>query len=183
MTTWAVDQSHSSIEFSAKHMMITTVRGKFTNWDATVVIDEANPAKSTVEVTVDLNSVSTNDDKRDGHLRSPDFFDVANYPTMTFKSKRVDFPTAGSTASFRIVGDLTIRGTTREIVLDATNEGNTRSPWGTEVYGFTAAGAINRKDWGLNWNVALEAGGWLVGEQVKIAIQLEVIKQAEAVQA
>ena len=174
---WQIDTSHSDIQFSVRHMMISKVRGRFENFSGTVNFDESNPTNTTVEIAVDLNSINTRDEKRDGHLRSADFFDVENYPTMTFVSKKVE-----QTDEFngRLIGDLTIRGVTHEVALDVQYSGTAKSPWGTTSAGFSAKGKVNRKEFGLNWNAALETGGVLVGEDVEIAIELEIVKQPEA---
>ena len=174
---WQIDTSHSDIQFSVRHMMISKVRGRFESFSGTVNFDESNPTNTTVEIAVDLNSINTRDEKRDGHLRSADFFDVENYPTMTFVSKKVE-----QTDEFngRLIGDLTIRGITHEIALDVQYSGTAKSPWGTVSAGFSAKGKVNRKEFGLNWNAALETGGVLVGEDVEIAIELEIVKQPEA---
>ena len=158
-------------------MMISKVRGRFNSFRGTIDFNEAEPARSTVNVEIDVDSIETRDAQRDGHLRSADFFDVANYPLMTFVSTRVE-PTSNNTG--RIVGDLTIRGVTREVVLDVEYAGQSKSPWGSTSAGFHAETKINRKDWGLNWNQALETGGILVGEEVTITIELELIKQVPA---
>ncbi|MEF3274209.1 MAG: YceI family protein [Chloroflexus sp.] len=172
--TWIIDASHSTITFSVRHMMISKVRGRFTRFDGTVNFDEHNPTNSSVTVTIDADSIDTRDERRDSHLMSPDFLDVANHPTITFASKRVEVLDA---AHGRIIGDLTIRGVTREVVLEVEYNGQSKSPWGTISAGFSASTTINRKDWGLTWNVALETGGVLVGEEVKIDIEIEIIKQ------
>jgi polyisoprenoid-binding protein YceI len=178
---WQIDTSHSQVEFSVRHMMISNVRGRFESLAGTVEFDEANPARSTVDVQIEAASVNTRDPRRDGHLKSPDFFDAEQYPYLTFKSKRV-VPETENTG--KIVGDLTIRGVTREVVLDVYYSGLAKSPWGTTSAGFSAETRISRKDWGLNWNQALETGGMLVGDEIRIAIELEVVRQeapAEAV--
>ena len=174
---WQIDTSHSDIQFSVRHMMISKVRGRFESFSGTVNFDETNPTNTTVNVEVDLNSINTRDEKRDGHLRSADFFDVENHPTMTFVSKKVE-----QTDEFngRLIGDLTIRGVTHEVALDVQYSGTAKSPWGTVSAGFSAKGKVNRKEFGLNWNAALETGGVLVGEDVEIAIELEIVKQPEA---
>ncbi|GAB4439146.1 MAG: YceI family protein [Chloroflexi bacterium OHK40] len=172
--TWVIDASHSSVEFVARHMMISKVRGRFNNFTGTVQFDEQNPANSSVNVQIEAASIETRDEKRDGHLKSPDFLDVANHPYITFVSKRVEVV---DDSHGKIIGDLTIRGVTREVVLDAEYNGQALSPWGTTSAGFNASTRINRKDWGLNWNVALETGGVLVGEEVTIEIELEIVKQ------
>jgi polyisoprenoid-binding protein YceI len=177
--SWVIDTAHTQIDFSAKHMMIATVRGRFTKYSGSVQIDRQNPEKSVVDITIDAASIDTHEPNRDNHLRSADFFDVANYPTVTFKSRRVELPHGANSENFKVIGDLTIRGTTHEVTLDVTNEGSGKDPWGNMHYGFTAATTINRKDFGLTWNVALETGGWLVGDQIKISIATEVIEKAD----
>jgi len=179
--SWTLDKAHTSIGFTAKHMMITTVRGSFSNFDGTVNIDEQHPQNSSVEVTVQLDSISTNESKRDAHLRSADFFDVESNPTMTFKSTRIE---ETDPEHFKLHGDLTIKGVTKPIVLNVTKEGEAKSPFGgSRVFAFSAESTINRKDWGLGWNVALEAGGWLVSEQIKIVVEAEVVEQPAAAAA
>jgi polyisoprenoid-binding protein YceI len=173
-TTWVIDASHSHVQFTARHMMISKVRGRFQTFTGTVQFDEQNPAASSVNVSIDAASIDTRDEKRDGHLTSPDFLDVANYPALTFVSKRIE---AVDDTHGKIYGDLTIRGVTREVVLDTEYNGQALAPWGTTSAGFTASTKINRKDFGLNWNVALETGGVLVGEEVTIDIELEIVKQ------
>ncbi len=177
---WQIDFAHSEINFTVRHMMISKVRGQFESFSGTVNFDEQNPTNTTVDITVDLKSINTREEQRDNHLRSADFFDVENYPVMTFKSKRVE---QISENEGRLVGDLTIRGLTKEVVLDVDYAGQAASPWGTTSAGFSASGKINRKDWGLTWNQALETGGVLVGEDIKIDIELELVKQAETMPA
>ncbi len=172
---WQFDTAHSSITFSAKHMMITTVHGRFNQWTGTITLDEQHPENSQVEVTIYANSLDTDNDQRDQHLKSPDFLDAQKYPTIKFKSTRV---TELSDTTATILGQLTIHGQTREVSLSATLEGVTRNMQGVRVAGFTVDGTLNRKDWGLNWNVALEAGGWLVSDAVKVHVEAEVIQQA-----
>jgi polyisoprenoid-binding protein YceI len=175
---WTLDKAHTSIGFTAKHMMFSTVRGTFTNFDGAVNIDEQHPQNSSVEVTVQLDSLTTNDDRRDGHLRSPDFFHVEQHPTMTFKSTSIE----GSDPNhFKLHGDLTIKGETHPLVLNVTKEGEGKNPFsGNRVLAYSAEGTLNRKDWGLNWNVALEAGGWLVSDQIKLTIEAEFADQPAA---
>jgi polyisoprenoid-binding protein YceI len=170
---WVIDTAHSAVEFSVKHMMISTVRGRFTKFSGTVVLDEANPANTTIEGAIELASVDTHDANRDAHLRSPDFFDAAQFPAMTFRSTRIE--PAGSD-QYKVTGDLTIKGVTRPMTLTVVSEGRNKDPWGNQRWGFSAEASINRKDWGLNWNVALEAGGWLVGEQVRITLEAELMQ-------
>lgn len=174
-TSWMIDPAHAEIGFAVRHLMIATVRGRFGAVSGTVKVDEQNPRNSKVEVTVDVSSVDTRQEMRDNHLRSPDFFDVEKYPTMQFVSKRIEGDVSGE---FRVAGDLTIRGITREVTLTATLEGRTKDPWGNERAGFSAAGKINRHDFGLNWNQALEAGGVMVGDEVKVTIDVELVHQA-----
>ena len=174
-TTWTIDPAHAEIGFAVRHLMIATVRGRFGAVSGTVTVDEENPHNSKLDVTVDVNSIDTRQEMRDNHLRSADFFDVENHPTMHFLSKRIEGDVHGE---FRVVGDLTIRGITREVALTATLEGRTRDPWGNERAGFSATGKINRRDFGLNWNQALETGGVMVGDEVKLTIDVELVHQA-----
>jgi polyisoprenoid-binding protein YceI len=173
---WQIDQSHSEIQFSAKHLMISTVRGRFNSYTGTVEGDEQNPTAAKVDVQIDASSLVTGDEKRDGHLRSPDFLDVEQFPYITFKSSRVQQVDA---THGKLVGELTIRDVTKEVVLDFEYAGQAKTPWGTTSAGFNASTKINRKDWNLNWNVALETGGWLVGDTITINIELELVKQIE----
>jgi polyisoprenoid-binding protein YceI len=174
---WVIDPAHTLVEFSVKHMMIATVRGRFTAFSGTLNIDEEHPERTSIEATVETASVDTHEEKRDAHLRSADFFDVEKYPVMTFRSRRIE-PLGDN--HYKVVGDLTIKDITREIIFKATDEGQGKDPWGNLHRGFTAEATLNRKDFGLNWNVALEAGGWLVGDQVKIAVELELVKKEVA---
>jgi len=174
-TTWQFDPAHTLIEFSAKHMMISTVKGRFAGVTGTITDDDANPANSSVKVEIDANSVDTRDEKRDAHLRSADFLDVENHPAITFVSTNV---TSLGGERLRLTGDLTIRGTTRQITFEGTRNGTNKTPWGSEVAGFSADTSINRKDFNLVWNVALETGGILVGDTVKISLEVEAIKQS-----
>jgi polyisoprenoid-binding protein YceI len=173
---WQIDAAHSEIQFSARHMMISTVRGQFKNFTGTVEADEQNPTAAQVDVRIEATSLVTGDEKRDGHLRSPDFFDVETYPYITFKSTRVE---QLDDQHGKLYGDLTIRNVTKPVTLDVEYAGQATSPWGTTSAGFSAQTKISRKEWGLNWNVALETGGWLVGDEIKINIELELVKQVE----
>ncbi len=173
-TTWKVDPAHSQVEFAVRHMMITTVRGRFTDVKGTVVTEGNDPANAQVEVIIDANSIDTREPQRDAHLKSADFFDVEKFPYITFKSKRV---TDVRGDEFKLVGDLTIHGVTREVVLEVTSEGQAKDPWGNARAGYSARTRINRSDFGLTWNQALEAGGLLVGDEIKITLDLELIKQ------
>jgi polyisoprenoid-binding protein YceI len=172
--TWTIDAAHSLVEFSVKHMMITTVRGRFTKFTGTLNINDEHPERSTVEGTIDTGSIDTHEPNRDNHLRSADFFDAEKYPAITFRSRRIE-PTGDN--QYKVVGDITIKDVTREIVFNVTDEGQGKNPWGKQVRAFSAQATLNRKDFGLNWNVALETGGWLVGDQVKIAAEIELVKQ------
>lgn len=176
--TWQVDKSHTHINFVARHMMISKVRGEFNDYDIDIDFDENNLTDTTVEVAIKAASINTRDEKRDAHLRSPDFLNAEAYPILTFKSKRVE---QTGPKSGRLIGDLTIRDVTREVALDVEYSGIMKAPWGGQSAGFGAKTSINRKDWGLNWNVALETGGWLVSEQVTIEIEMELAHVQEAV--
>lgn len=172
-TTWKLDPIHSHIEFSVRHLMITTVKGRFTGVDGTVSIDEADPSNSEVDVRIESSTIDTREPQRDAHLRSADFLDVEKFPHLTFKSRRI---TDRKGSAFKLAGDLTIHGVTREAVLDVTDEGRGKDPWGGERAGFSASTKINRKDYGLTWNQALETGGVVVGDEVKIHLELQFVK-------
>ncbi|HEY0068815.1 MAG TPA: YceI family protein [Chloroflexia bacterium] len=172
-TLWFADPAHTDVSFSAKHMMIATVKGRFTSVEASLELDEADFTNSTVEAKIDAASLYTGVDYRDNHLRSADFILAEQYPNITFQSTRIE---RTGEDQYNVYGDLTIRGIAKPVVLDATFEGRGIAHDGKEHIGFSARATVNRKDWGLNWNVALETGGVLVGEQVKIAIDLELIK-------
>jgi polyisoprenoid-binding protein YceI len=176
---YQIDSSHTSVEFVARHLMISKVRGRFDDVSGTVTIAEV-PEDSHVEVTIDANSLSTKDAQRDAHLRSPDFFDVEKYPTLSFYSTKVEL---GGDGRFRLHGELTIAGTTKPVVLDGEFEGAGATPWGTTAIGFTAATEVDREDWGLNWNQALETGGVLVGKRVRIELSVEAVPAAASAAA
>lgn len=171
-TQWKLDPNHTTVEFSAKHLMITTVKGRIADVEGEITIDEKNPQNSSVTATLKAASLDTRTDQRDQHLRSADFLDVEKYPEIKFRSTRIE----GSKDSFKLTGDLTIRDVTRPITLDVDFEGQSKDPWGGERAGFSASGKIDRRDFGLNWNVAVEAGGLLVGNDVKIAIEAQAVK-------
>lgn len=180
MPVWKLDPTHTAAEFSARHMMITTVRGGFKNVTGTLVYDPQNPAASSVEAVIETSQMtSTGLDQRDDHLKSPDFLDVANYPTITFKSTKVE-PNADGTHA-KVTGDLTIRDVTRSVVLDVEFLGQANSPFGDTRTGFHGATKINREDFGLTWNMALETGGWLVGKDITINLDVEAILVPETV--
>jgi len=177
-TQWQIDPAHSAAHFSVRHLMISNVRGEFTKISGSALLNPADLTKSTVEITIESASVNTREPQRDEHLRSADFFDVANYPTLAFRSKRIE---ALGTDNFKLTGDLTIRGVTKEVTFDV--EGPTppvKDPWGNIRAGVTASAKINRKDFGLVWNALTEAGGFVVGDDVKITIEAELIQQAAA---
>jgi polyisoprenoid-binding protein YceI len=178
---WVIDTAHSAVDFSVKHMMISTVRGHFGKFSGTLNFDENNLAGATVEGTIEAASIDTNEPNRDGHLRSADFFDAEKYPTLSFKSTKV---VATGTGSFDVYGNLTIKDTTKEFVFHVTDEGKAVDPFAKiQKHAFSAEGKLNRKDFGLNWNVALEAGGWLVGEEVKLHVELELNNVVEGATA
>jgi polyisoprenoid-binding protein YceI len=176
---WQVDGAHSAIHFSVRHMVISKVRGRFTRWNAKLALDPSDLARSAVEVDIEAASIDTGVADRDAHLRSGDFLDAGKHPSLTYRSRRVE---ALSPERLRIVGDLTIRGVTREVVLEAEH-GRGKDPWGNERAGFVATATLNRKDFGLAWNQALETGGVLVGDRVEIEIELQAIRQAATVAA
>ena len=174
MSTWNIDTSHSGVHFSVRHMVIAKVRGAFDEFSGTVELDEANPAASKVSVRIDAASIDTREEKRDAHLRSADFFDVENYPELTFTSTKVEKADDG----YRVTGDLTIRGVTKEVVLAAESLGAGKDPWGNDRIAFSATTAVNRKDFGLTWNQALETGGVLVGDKIEISLDVQAVKAA-----
>ena len=174
---WQIDSAHSHIQFSVRHMMLAKVRGEFDKFSGTITLDEANPAASTVDVQIEAASINTREAQRDGHLKSPDFFDAATYPYLTFKSKRVDVKGASNAI---IIGDLTIRDVTKEVALKVEYMGQSKTPFGTTNAGFEATTKINRKDFGLTWNAVLETGGVAVGDEISVSIDLELVKQPEA---
>lgn len=169
-STWTIDPVHSLAEFGVRHMMVSTVKGRFKEIQGTLTIDETDLAKSKVEVEIAAASIDTRDEKRDAHLRSADFLESETYPLITFKSTKVE-PKGND--ELQVAGDLTIRGVTRPVVLKATFNGRGKSPFGQEVIGYSATTSFNRKDFGLVWNVGLETGGVMVGDEVKIALEVE----------
>lgn len=173
---WQIDPAHSSVQFWVRHMMVSKVRGRFEQFSGSVDADEDNVPKSRIEVQIDAASINTGDAQRDGHLRSPDFLNVEAYPYVTFVSTDVQHD---GSENGTIAGDLTIRDVTRPVVLQVEYSGQGRNPWGATVAGFNAKTKINRKDYGLEWNVALETGGWLVSDEVTIEIEIELTKQPE----
>jgi polyisoprenoid-binding protein YceI len=177
-TSWRIDPAHSHVEFSVRHLMISTVKGAFGDVRGTVWIDDSDATTALVDITIQVDSIDTRQEQRDAHLRSADFFDVARFPTITFRSRTVEGNHEES--EFRLVGDLTIRDVTREIVLAVSSEGSLIDPWGAERAGFSAQGKIDRTDFGLTWNQALEAGGVLVGNDIKISVEVELLREVPA---
>jgi polyisoprenoid-binding protein YceI len=171
--TWKIDPSHSQVGFSVRHLVISNVRGEFTRYDGTVVLDDADPARSKVEATVDVASVDTRVADRDAHLRSPDFFDAAKHPSMTFRSTKVE--PAGKDR-LKVTGDLTLRGVTKPVVLDVAVAPEVKGLYGETRRGFSATTKVDRRDYGLAWNKLVEAGP-AVGNEVSIALELEVVKE------
>ena len=170
-----VDPAHSSVSFAVKHLMVSTVRGEFGKLSGKASWSKADFSDAKIEVTVDANTINTREAKRDAHLRSPDFFDVAKFPSLTFVSKRAEKAKGG----LKLVGDLTIHGVTKEVTFDVVGPTpEIKTPWGAVAVGAEAHTKINRKDFGLNWNKALEAGGVLVGDEVTIDVNLELDKKA-----
>ena len=172
-TTYAIDKTHSEVFFQVRHL-VTKVRGRFSDFEGTISLDEANPDQSSVSFAIKTASVDTNVGDRDNHLRSDDFFAAEKHPELTFKSKKV---TKKGAESFDVTGDLTIRGTTKEVVLPVTFLGHATDPWGGKRVGFEAETSLNRKDFGLNWNAALETGGLLVGDEVKVNLSIQGVAQ------
>jgi len=174
-TIWEIDPAHSTAEFSIRHMMITTVKGRFSGITGAVEGDPEDLTTAKVHLDIDVNTIDTRQPDRDKHLRSADFFDVEKYPTMSFESTRI---TRTGSNTYDVVGNLTLHGVTKEVVCQVTYEGQGKDPWGGTRAGYTATTTLNRKDYGLMWNVALETGGVLVGDQVKVSVELETVKKA-----
>jgi polyisoprenoid-binding protein YceI len=174
---WEIDSSHSSVHFSVRHLVIAKVRGSFGRWTGTVLVPDGDFSKATVDVTIDASSIDTGVEQRDAHLKSPDFFDVAQFPELRFVGKRVQ-PHAG--ADIDVIGDLTIKGITREVALRVEQLGEAKDPWGNLRAAFSAQTSIDRKDFGLTWNQVLETGGVMVGDRVQIEAEIQAVKQVEA---
>ncbi len=171
---WTVDPSHAEVGFVGRHFGLTKVRGRFTGVEGTVTIAD-DPAESSIDVTIDMATVSSGDDARDDHLRSADFFDVAHHPTATFRSSGLGLGVDGTTAS--LTGQLTIKNVTRPVTLDVDYLGQATDPWGNERSVFSATGRINREDWGLTWNMVLDSGGLIVSKEIALEIEVELIRQ------
>jgi len=175
MATYKIDVDHSDVMFKVKHLMISTVTGIFKKFDATLEVDEDDLANAKVTFEADIDSVDTKNEQRDGHLKSDDFFNAEQFPKMTFKSTHIE---KSGQDEYRVTGDLTIRDVTKPVVLQVEYNGRTKDPWGQERMGFEASGKINRKDYGLKWSAVTEAGGLVVADDVKIALNVEMVKQA-----
>ncbi len=173
---WDIDVTHSAVHFWVRHMIISKVHGRFAKWSGAVQLDPRDLSRSSVEVRIDAASIDTQVGDRDAHLRSPDFLDVAKHPEITFRSKRVE----QDGDSLRVVGDLSLHGVVREVTLQAEFAGTGKDPWGNERAGFSAKASLDRRDYGLVWNAALETGGVLVGEKVEISIELEAVRKVAA---
>lgn len=175
MATWVIDPSHSEVGFAVRHMMIATVKGRFNKVEGTLQFDPANLAAASFEGKIEVTSVDTRDENRDNHLRTGDFFDAENHPYITFSNAKV---TEVDGNEFKLAGDLSIRGVTKQVTLAAEFLGTNVDPWGNTKAGFTATGKISRKEFGVNWNAVLEAGGVMVSDEVKLTLELEFNKQA-----
>lgn len=173
--TYDIDPTHSSLEFATKHAMVTTVRGRFSDFDGVLHLDGNDPTKSSAEVNIRVASLDSRSTDRDNHLRGADFFDVEKHPEMTFRSTRAAL--GDDENEYRLWGDLTIRGVTREVELQLTFTGTAVDPWGKQRVGFEGHATLNRKDWGLTWNVALEAGGLLVSDKVKLNLDIAAVRR------
>ncbi len=171
--TWNLDTSHSAIQFSVRHMVISKVRGRFGSWQGSLELDPANVSAASAQVEIDAASIDTGVADRDNHLRSAEFFDVAKFPKLTFKSTKIE---NGSGESYKIFGTLTIRDVTRDVVLDAVFGGTAKDPWGNQRAAFAAKTSVDRADFGLTWNQALEAGGVLVGDRIDIEIEVQAVR-------
>jgi polyisoprenoid-binding protein YceI len=178
--TWRLDPAHSSVEFAVKHMMMTTVRGRFKTVSATLTADEGHPEGCCVEAEIDVASIDTGVADRDAHLRGTDFFDAANYPRIRFISKRLEGNFGGEGDRFRTIGDLTMRDQTIEVVFDCEYEGRGKDPWGKERAGFSGHTELDRREWGLRWNQAIETGGVLVANKVRIDVEVQFVKESES---
>lgn len=174
IATYNIDRAHSGVHFSVRHLMISTVRGGFSGVNGTIVHDTENPDATTIEAEVDVKTITTNDEKRDGHLLSPDFFDAEKFPAITYKSTQV---TKGTASAYTVVGDLTLHGVTKPVVLDVEEVSEeTKDPWGMTRIGVTAKGKLKRSDFGLVWNAVLETGGVAISDEVKIEFDIQMVK-------
>jgi polyisoprenoid-binding protein YceI len=174
VSTWTIDPVHSIAEFAVRHMMVSTVKGRFRSMEGTLTLDEQHPERSSVVASIDVASIDTAEPDRDAHLRSDDFFNAERFPKMTFRSTRVEMTGEGRA---NVYGELTIRDVTKEVVLDTELEGRTKDPWGNERIGFSATTELNRKEFGLRWNQVLETGGVVVGDRVKVNLHIEAVRK------
>lgn len=174
VSTWTIDPAHSIAEFAVRHMMVSTVKGRFRSLEGAITLDEDHPERSSVVATIDVASVDTAEPDRDAHLRSDDFFNAERYPKMTFRSTRVERIDG---EQWKVYGDLTIRDVTKGVVLDTGFEGRVKDPWDNERVGFSATTELNRKEFGLRWNQVLETGGVVVGDRVKVDLHIEAVRQ------
>jgi polyisoprenoid-binding protein YceI len=172
--TWQIDSAHSGIHFAVRHLVIAKVRGQFSRWTGALTVPDGDFTQASVAVTIDAASIETGVADRDAHLKSADFFDVEKFPELTFRSRRIE---SKGTDRFALIGDLTIRGISREVALDVESAGQTKDPWGNVRAGFAGKTAVDRKEFGLTWNQVLEAGGVMVGDKVEIEIEIEAVRQ------
>jgi polyisoprenoid-binding protein YceI len=179
-TNWNIDAAHTGISFAVRHMVVSKVRGRFGKYAGTIKLEEGNLTQSTIEVSIDASSIDTGVADRDTHLRSADFLDVAQFPELRFESTRIE---QTSDTNYHVVGNLTIRGVKREVVLDAEYGGRGKDPWGNERIGFVAKTTIDRKDFGLTWNQVLETGGILVGDRIEIELDVQAVRAVAQVAA
>lgn len=172
--TFVLDKSHTQVGFVARHLMVSKVRGRFTDYEGTIVVAD-DPAQSSVEVTIQAASIDTNDENRDNHVRTSDFLSAEEFPTLSFRSTGVELNAHGA---WKVTGDLTVRGVTRPVVLDVEFEGVIQDPWGNQRLGFTASGEIDRNEFGVSFNAALETGGFVVSPKIKLEIEAEAVRQS-----
>ena len=185
MTTnsWNIDTVHSGINFSVRHMVVSKVRGRFAKFSGTLALDDGDLGRSSVEVAIDAASIDTGTPQRDAHLKSPDFLDAERFPELRFKSTRVEKVGQAGDDRYRVVGNLTIRDVTREVALDVEYGGRAKDPWGNERAGFIAKTSIDRREFGLQWNQVLEAGGVLVGDRIDIDLEVQGVRASAAAAA
>lgn len=176
MSTWQIDPAHSNIEFAVRHLMISTVRGRFGRLNGTVDFDDRHPTRSSVRLSIETDSIDTREERRDAHLRSADFFEVDRFPAITFVSTGL---TGVVTGNFTVTGELTIRDITRPVTLEVSSEGQGADPWGNQRAGYSAKARLRRSEFGLSWNQLIEAGGVAVGDEIAITIDVELIRDAE----
>lgn len=180
LEAWEIDPAHSSINFSIQHLLISRVRGRFAEWHGTLKVDEQYPGNSSAELHIQADSIDTHNQERDAHLQSEDFFDVERYPEVVFRSKRVEQTDADH---LRVIGDLQIHGVTREVAVEVVLTGRAIDPWGKHRMGLQATASLDRRDFGIEWNQALEGGGMLVGNEVTLTAEIEAVRQAETAAA